>query len=269
MKSSITAIILTWNEEANLGRCLESVIGLAGEMIVVDSHSTDGTAEIAEKYGAKIVEHDFKNQADQFNWALDNLDIKGDWVLKLDADEYLTPELAEEIASVISSAPVANGYYMKRRVYFMGRWMKHGGYYPAWFLRLWKTGKARMEEKEMDEHAVLMEGKAGYLKNDFADDNRKGLTDWVNKHNKYASREAKDFVSGFYASGGKKSLYYRLPPYLRSFLYFCYRYFIRLGFLDGVPGLAFHFLQGFWYRFLIDSKIYELLKQERIKTKKH
>ncbi len=264
MKKRLTVIILTYNEEANLARCLESVRGLANEVVVVDSFSTDRTKEIAEKFGAKVHEHPFKNQADQFNWALDDLDVEGDWILKLDADEYLTPELKSEIYSLLTTHYSQNvtGYYIKRRVYFMGRWIKHGGYYPIWFLRLWKKGKGRSEAKEMDEHIILTEGETGHLKYDFCDDNRKGLTEWTSKHNNYASREARDFVKGLYASGDKKAFYYRLPPFFRAWLYFVYRYFIRLGFLDGVPGLAFHFLQGLWYRFLIDAKIREIKNEK-------
>ncbi len=257
MKQPISVIILTLNEEANLEQCLKSVADLATEVIVVDSGSTDRTSVIAKNYGAKFVEHkDYKNQAQQFNWALGSLEMKGDWILKLDADEYLTPELAEEIKNVIGSAPAVNGYYMKRRVYFMGRWMKHGGYYPIWFLRLWRKGKATMENKEMDEHAVLLDGRTANLEYDFVDDNNKGLSDWIAKHNDYSSREARDVISG-HNFGEKRNFYYRLPPFLRAFLFFGYRYFLRLGFFDGKEGLMFHLLQCFWYRFLIDAKIYE------------
>ncbi|MCL4404056.1 glycosyltransferase family 2 protein [Patescibacteria group bacterium] len=264
-QEKLSAIILTYNEEKNLPQCLESIRGLAHETIVVDSFSTDRTQAIAKEFGARVHEHPFKNQADQFNWALDNLEITGDWILKLDADEYVTPELRGEIHALLNAderagSPTAafDGYYIKRRVYFMGRWIRHGGYYPIWFLRLWRKGKGRSEVKEMDEHIVLTEGKAGRLRYDFADDNRKGLSDWTAKHNNYATREAWDYVAGLYASGDKKAFYYRLPPFCRAFAYFSYRYFIRLGFLDGAPGLAWHFLQGLWYRFLIDAKIREL-----------
>jgi len=258
MKTSISAIILTYNEELNLGNCLKSVSDLADEIFIVDSGSTDKTAEIAKNYGAQFIEHrDYKNQAQQFNWALDNLEIKNEWILRLDADEYLTEELKHEITETPKNIPEGiNGFYMKRRVYFMGKWIKHGGYYPYWILRLFKKGTARSESKAMDEHIVLLSGSAGKLKNDFVDDNKKDLTWWIAKHNDYASREAADFLANDFGSK-KKRHYYSLPPFLRAFLYFVYRYFIRLGFLDGKEGLIFHFLQGFWYRFLIDAKIYE------------
>ena len=288
MKLPLSVIILTYNEEIHLERLLKNIAGWAEEVFIVDSYSTDKTLEIAKKYGCKIVQHPFENQAQQFNWALENLDIKNEWILRLDADEYLTEELKQEIPELFninirkSDSQSINGFYIKRRVYFMGRWIKHGGYYPIWFLRLFRKGKAKSEQRAMDEHIVLLEGRAEKLKNDFIDNNKKGLSDWINKHNNYASREAEEIFQ-YYGSPTslrksdfpkligdqpaqkrwlKENLYYRLPLFCRAFLYFIYRYFFRLGFLDGKEGLIFHFLQGFWYRFLIDAKIYEARKQK-------
>jgi len=265
MKLPISVIILTYNEGLNIENCLKSVVDWANEVIIVDSFSTDKTLEIARKYTNKIAQRTFVNQAEQFNWALENLDIKSEWILRLDADEYLTQELKNEIRvnpllnnqDPRQSASLVNGFYIKRRVYFMGRWIRHGGYYPTWILRLFRKGKARSELRAMDEHIVLSEGKAEKLKNDFIDDNKKGLEDWINKHNNYSSREAADVLSGNYGRG-KKKFYYWLPLFCRAFLYFIYRYFFRLGFLDGKEGLIFHFLQGFWYRFLVDAKLFEI-----------
>jgi glycosyltransferase involved in cell wall biosynthesis len=257
MKISLSVIILTYNEEIHIERLLKNIGGWADEIFIVDSFSTDKTLEIARKYGCKIFQHKFENQAQQFNWALDNIKIKNDWILRLDADEYLTSELKDEITEKLKNiSSDINGYFIKRRVYFMGRWIKHGAYYPVWFLRLFKKGKARSEQRAMDEHIVLLEGKIKKLKNDFVDDNKKNLEWWVAKHNNYSSREATDAISGDYGQG-KKKFYYRLPLFYRAFLYFIYRYFFRFGFLDGKEGLIFHFLQGFWYRFLVDAKIYE------------
>lgn len=254
---NLTLIVLTKDEAVHLERCLKSVGGLASQIIVVDSGSADDTVSIAKRLGAEVFTRPFVNQAEQFNWALDNLEIKGEWILKLDADEYLTPELADEIREVIGSASAVNGYLIKRRVYFMGRWMKHGGYYPIWFLRLWRKGKGRSEDREMDEHMILTEGEAGRLKNDFVDDNLKGLKEWFERHKKYSEREARDVLKGGARNDSKRSFYYRLPTFLRPCLYFFYRFFIRLGFLDGKEGLIFHSLQGFWYRFLVDVKIFK------------
>jgi glycosyltransferase involved in cell wall biosynthesis len=277
---NLTAIILTYNEEENLKYCLESVSGLADEILIVDSYSTDKTVEIAKKFGAEVFEHPFENQAKQFNWALENLEIKGDWILRLDADEYLTKELKAEIAEKLNAvSEEISGFYIKRRAYFMGRWIKHGGYYPTWILRLFRKGKAKSEERAMDEHIVLSEGKSAKLKNDFIDEMRKSLEWWTAKHNNYSTREAEERIkiaegkSGFLKSGLegqakrkralKNNFYLKLPLFCRSLFYFIYRYFFRLGFLDGKEGLIFHFLQGFWHQFLIDAKICEKRKNKR------
>ncbi len=270
MKLPLSVIILTFNEEIHIERLLKNIADWADEIFIVDSFSTDKTLEIAKKYGAKIVQHKFENQAQQFNWALDNLKIRNEWILRLDADEYLTEELKEEIDVIIRppqdlrpcGGQGINGYYIKRRVYFMSRWIKHGVYYPTWILRLFRKGKAMSEQREMDEHIVLSEGAAGKLKNDFVDDNKKDLTWWTEKHNNYASREAAAVLAGDFGIN-KKKFYYKLPLFFRACFYFCYRYFLRLGFLDGKEGLIFHFLHAFWYRFLIDAKIYE--KQRTLK----
>ncbi|MFH1346859.1 MAG: glycosyltransferase family 2 protein, partial [Spirochaetota bacterium] len=263
-------------EELNLENCLKNIFGWADEIFIVDNGSTDKTAEIARSYEAQVIEHrDYKNQAQQFNWALDNLKIKNEWILRLDADEYLTDELKHEITETLKNTEDdITGYYMKRRVYFMGKWIKYGGYYPTWILRLFKKNKGKSEEREMDEHIILFEGKAERLKNDFVDDNRKSLESWIFKHNDFSTREARERLKGNSIEVGgqagrkrwlKRNLYLRLPIFLRSFLYFIYRYFFRLGFLDGKEGLIFHFLQGCWHQFLIDAKIYERLKHKEKK----
>jgi len=269
---TITTIILTLNEEKNIRQCLESAQDISDEIIVIDSGSQDTTLEIAREYGAVIHTRDFINQADQFNWALDNVEIKGEWILRLDADEYLTPELAQEIQDTLAAPKTeTTGYYMKRRVYFLGRWIKHGGYYPIWFLRLWKQGSARIEDREMDEHTILKEGTAERFKHDFVDDNKNGLAHWIAKHNDYSTREARarireEKTGATHASKKaqvKGGVYAKTPLFLRAFLYFLYRYIFLLGFLDGTAGLVFHTLQGFWHQFVIDAKIYENKRHEK------
>lgn len=262
MKNKISVIILTHDEELNIGRCLDNVSDWADEIFIIDSFSTDKTSEIAKKYQAKIFQHSFKNQAEQFNWALSNLLIQNEWILRLDADEYLTEELKKEISEILPKVPkTVSGFFIKRRVYFMGRWIKHGGYYPIWLLRLFRKGRGRCEEKEMDEHILVTEGLAAKLENDFIDDNRKGLDFWIAKHNGFATREVIDIRRGR-KQKAQKRLYLMFPKFLRAFVYFFYRYFLRFGFLDGKEGLIFHFLQGCWYRFLVDAKIYELKRKQ-------
>lgn len=275
--TDLSLIVLTHNEELNLGHCLESVSGLAAEIFVVDSGSTDGTLDVARAYTRNIYVHDFQTQAQQFNWALETLPITSGWILRLDADEFLLPSLRDEIAQVIPQAPDdVSGYLMKRRVYFNGRWMRHGGYYPTWLLRLFRRGQAQSEPREMDEHIVLRRGRASKLRHDFVDCNRKGLAFWTEKHERFAAREARALIQQaegqiqdelpgnlFGSQPARKrwlrtNCYTRSPLFARAFAYFGYRYFLRGGFLDGVDGLVFHFLQGCWYRFYIDAKVAEM-----------
>jgi glycosyltransferase involved in cell wall biosynthesis len=280
-KLPISVIILTKDEELNLPHALQSVAHWVQKIFVVDSHSTDRTRAIAEEFGAEIVTHDFINQADQFNWALDTLTIDTEWILRLDADEVISESLWEEIAEEIKKVPEqVTGFYLPRRVYFMGRWIKHGGYYPTYILRLFRKGKARSEERAMDEHIILLGGESRECTNDFKDDNHKNLHWWIQKHNNYALREAQAIIGGegenalsSNLSGSqaerkrwlKLNIYNRLPLFVRPTLYFLYRYFILLGFLDGKEGAIFHFLQGFWYRFLVDAKVFEMRRKNEVK----
>jgi len=274
-KLPVTVIVLTYNEEQNLANCLRSVADWASEIFVVDSGSTDRTLGIARQYTDQIIVHEFVNQAQQFNWALDKLPIRSEWVLRLDADEYLLPELKAEIIAILPTLPShVTGLYMKRRVYFKGRWIRHGAYYPTWLLRLFRQGKARSEQLEMDEHIIVLEGETRHLQHDFVDHNHKDLAFWTGKHEQFATREARaltrkaqaDELSAMQGKLGgqparkrwlKGNIYARSPLFLRAFAYFLYRYIFRLGFLDGTEGLVFHFLQGCWYRFYVDARIWE------------
>ena len=271
--TSLSVVVLTHNEEVNLPACLESLSPLACEIFVVDSGSTDRTAEIARAAGADVIHHPFDTQARQLNWALDTIPFKSDWVLRLDADERLTPELAGELGTALPGlGDEVTGLYVKRRVYFMGRWMRHGGYYPTWLLRLWRNGCARAEDRAMDEHMVLLRGHAAYLKHDIEERNQKGLFAWVERQNSYSTREVNaltersmqpEISPSFFGRPEQRrrwlkySVYLRFPLFLRAFLYFVWRYFFQLGFLDHREGLIFHFLQACWLRFLIDAKLYE------------
>src|SRR3990172_9924069 len=155
----LSLMVLTYNEEVNLRHCLESVAGLVTDIFVVDSFSTDGTLKVARQYGARVVQNPFVNLAVQVNWALDNLPFATPWILRLDADEYLTPELRDELQAVLPALPQdIAGLSVKRRFYFMDRWIKHGGYYPTWLLRVFREGMVRCEARWMDEHMVLTAG---------------------------------------------------------------------------------------------------------------
>jgi glycosyltransferase involved in cell wall biosynthesis len=275
MANALSVVILTYNEEANLCHTLQSLVALDATVFVVDSGSTDRTRELAAAAGCKTVVHSFTNQADQLNWALDNLPLESEWIMRLDADERITPELVAELRSAIAEAPSdVTAFELKRRVYFWGRWIRHGGYYPTWLLRVWRRGTARSEQRWMDEHIVSLRGVTRRLEHDIVDENHKGIAFWVEKHNRYADREVQDLVDARAASAVpvtgqaarrrwlKTNVYGRTPLFARAFAYWVFRYILKLGFLDGVPGLMFHFNQGLWYRLLVDAKLYERARAE-------
>lgn len=274
----ISVIILTFNDECQIANCLESIKDLADEIIVIDSFSTDRTVEICESYGARVYQNPFINQAIQFNWALDNVPIKNDWILRLDSDEILPGKLREEIRERLAANEDYAAYALNRRMIWMGRWLRWGRMYPHYIVRLFRKGKARYEERT-EEH-LIVDGKIGRMKNDFMENNRKNNLDYfTEKHLATARGELREILAQERNEldesiepklfGPKVNrtrwlklhVYSRMPLFIRPFLYFFYRYFILLGFLDGKPGLIFHVLQGFWYRFYIDAKVYE----ERLK----
>jgi glycosyltransferase involved in cell wall biosynthesis len=275
LKAPVSVLVLTRNEEANIAACLDSV-GWADEVFVVDSFSADRTVEIAERLGAKVCAHRFEGYAAQRNWALGHLPLSNDWVLMLDADERVpTPLVAEIVRAVHDPADGHAGFYLKFRHIFLGRWLKHGGLYPIWVLRLFRRQRVRFEERPLNEHAIL-DGAAGYLKQPFNHDDRKPLSDWVAKHNFYAELEAREFLQETLAVGYRSSIrarfrgsqaerkrwiklkvWNRLPLLLRPFLFFFRNYFLKLGFLDGRAGLVYHVLWSFWYPFLVSARILE------------
>ena len=282
----ITVIILTYNEEIHIQRCIESVSSIAKEMFVVDCFSADKTKEIAQNLGATVIQKKWPgNQAIQMNWALETLPITTKWVLRLDADEYLLPELIEELKQKLNDVnDEITGVVFKRRHIFLGKWMKHG-IYPVKLLRLFQYQKAICEQRWMDEHIQLLEGTSIEFEHDFVDHNLNNLMWFISKHNGYAIREAIDEeLSLLYTTSSevklskqaegkrrKKHQYAKQPLFWRSFAYFVFRYFFKLGFLEGKEGFLWHFLQGWWYRTLVDAKIYEIKKacgtdKEKIKA---
>ena len=272
----ITAIILTKNEEINIERCIDSIKNVVKRIVVVDSGSTDDTIKIAKRMGAEIYKNGFVDYATQFNWALDNINIKTQWVYRIDADEAITPELAKELSNKVEihSEDDVNGMVMKFRIFFMGKFLRYGGVYPFYNLTVFKYGKARYEERKMGEHVVLSEGKTIELDNDRLHYDYKDLSIWIAKHNWYSTRETRDYFdtldnsqieTSLYGEAEKAkklrdNIYYKLPLFFRAHLYYIYRYYFKLGFLDGKEGKMYAFLQAYWYRFLVDTKIYECNK---------
>ena len=271
---SITAIILTYNEELHIRRCIENLMQVCQTVCVVDSYSKDRTCQIASELGAVVLQNKYVNQAQQFQWALKNCPVETDWILRMDADEYMTDALIAEIQKKTTDLPAGvTGVNFKLRVRFMNHTIRFGMPRPVRILRMWRTGKAYMEQRWMDERMVLTEGEAATFKHHFIDENLNGLTEWTQKHNNYSNREILtqlDKRYGLFEVGAsealkgrnkQKSLYYRLPRFLRAFMYFFVRYVFFLGFLDGVPGFVWLKLQAYWYRFLVDAKLLEMEKR--------
>jgi glycosyltransferase involved in cell wall biosynthesis len=264
----VAFIILSKDEELNLPFCLESLASLPADIFVIDCGSTDHTVEIARSFGARVLVHPWTNYSTQMNWAIRNIQTGAPWIMRLDADEILSPELRAAIRDRLPLLPVSVSAAMVRlRIHFLGRWIRHGGMYPLWLLRIWRRGAAICEERWMDEHMVLSQGEVVRLPADLIHDNRKSLDEWISKHIGYAAREARDLSAAatsrdLSGQAGRKrwfkeNLYQRVPLFLRAWLYWFYRYFLRLGFLDGPQGFAYHFLQALWYRSLVDAKILE------------
>lgn len=276
----LSVIILTNNESKHIGRCIKSLLLITDKIFIIDSFSTDNTVAIAEALGATVIQNTWVSYAFQFNYGILNNPFQTKWLMRMDADEYITPELAQELNTSLSGTPeTISGLYVKRRVVFMDQWINHGGYYPIWLLRIWRRGKGVCEELWMDEHIKLSSGTTAQLQHDIVDHNLNNLTWWTQKHNNYAIREVIDLLNIKYNFGDKPTVipdfwgsqeqrtrylkikYANLPLFTRPFLYFLFRFVLKGGFLDGKKGLIWHFLQGFWYRFLVDAKIYEVYQR--------
>lgn len=248
----------------------------------MDSFSSDDTVAIAREHGAEVLQHVFVNQAEQFQWALDSADLTTDWVMRLDADEVIEPDLIAEIRRrLVLLPPDIVGVNLHRKHIFLGRWIRHGGRFPVTLLRIWRRGRGRVELRWMDEHIVVDGGMTVTFTSSFADHNLNDITFFTDKHNKYATREAIEILGKKYGLFARETIlnrktasfqaslkrelkekfYNRLPFWLGPLGYFLYRYIVLLGFLDGTPGLIYHFLQGFWYRFLVGAKVEELERE--------
>ncbi len=275
--ADVAVIILTHNEEKHITRCLESLKSFTDKLFIVDSFSTDNTVEIARSMGAVVVQNAWVNYATQFNFGIAQIPFQTPWLMRMDADEYVMPELASEINKRLAGLPdQVGGVYVKRRVFFLNRWIRHGSFYPIWLLRLWRRGDGFCEQVWHDEHIKLTKGESIQFEHDIVDHNLNNLTWWTQKHNHYTILEMINLLNYRYQFDKAETVqprlfgtqeqrmrylkekYASLPLFTRPVLYFLYRYFIRLGFLDGRPGFVWCFLQGLWYRFLVDAKLLEV-----------
>jgi glycosyltransferase involved in cell wall biosynthesis len=278
----IAVVILTFNESIHIARAINSVRPFCKEIFVIDSYSTDDTVAISTSAGAIVLQNKFVNQSKQFAWGLENSPITAEWIMRLDADEVVEPELADEIRQKLNMIPAdVAGINIDRRHVFMGRWIRYGGRFPLTLLRIWRRGQGRIEDRWMDEHIVVSGGRMIKFSGHFSDVNLNDLTYFTSKHNAYATREAIDVLIKKYQlkqddevlSAGtastqaaikrciKELFYNKIPFGVSSFLYFLFRYIFQLGFLDGRPGFIYHYLQGYWYRFLVGAKVSEFEKE--------
>ncbi len=273
MSKKLAIVVLTYNEEKNITKCLESIKSLNAPIYIIDSFSTDSTERIALKYNATFIANKFQTHTKQWKFALDQLPNDIDWVLGLDADQTLTNELQTEILQLFDSEneiPV-NGYYIKRRNYFLGKWIRLGGYQGRYLLKLFKRKEVYLDESELMDHHFYVNGTTTRLSNDMVENNLKeDLPFWKEKHIKYAKLQAEEEFEKLLTNKGRlfgnqderrlflKSIWNKMPLFVRPILYFLYRYIFLGGFLDGATGSKFHYLQAYWYRRTVDENIYKL-----------
>ncbi|WP_379093610.1 glycosyltransferase family 2 protein [Pedobacter sp. UC225_65] len=287
MNKEFSFIILTFNEEIHLPRLLESIAGLNARIYILDSGSTDDTLKIAEKYKAEVKTNAFENHPKQWDFALKNFDIETPWIIGLDADQIVTPELFVMLQDFKSdNFSHVNGIYFNRKNYFKGTWIKYGGFYPKYLLKMFRTSVGYSDLNENMDHRFVVPGqtevwKKGHITEENLKENK--ISFWIAKHNRYSDLTAQEEVERlgnlrnqtvqpkFWGSPDEriawlKKMWWKMPLGLRPFLYFTYRLFFRLGILDGSNGILFHFLQGFWFRLIVDVKIKEILKSNDVNS---
>ena len=270
-----TAIILTKNEEKNIVDCIRSISSFAKRIVVIDSGSTDSTVKLAKEYGADVYFHEFEYYAKQFNWGIENTNIDTEWIIRLDADERFTEELCCEVEKLINAHKHddMNGIIMEADFFFLGRRMKNGIRNKRKMM-MFKKSCGRIEDRRRDAHSVISEGYSICTKNKFIHYDFKNLDGYIKRYNRYATLEMQDYIdfvhgqstnietgAAILAQRKKKfGLYYKAPKFFRCWAWFIYNYIFRGGFLDGKESLVYHFLECYWYRFVVDSKIYEYEK---------
>lgn len=272
MAADITAIILTKNEEVNIEDCIRSIRNTVKRIVVIDSYSTDKTVELAQQLGAETYQHSFENYAKQYMYGVEAAKADTVWTLRIDADERLTSNSAAELEKLCNDNvnTEVTGIVLRFKKNFLGKDLYHGGVYPWKKMNCYKTKYGKIENRNMDEHIVLSEGKTIEMKNDCLHYDFKNLAYFVSKHNWYSSRETADYYEAIekkkekvdldFKTWFKMNVYYRLPLGMRAHFYYICRYYFQAGFLDGREGRIYAFLQAYWYRFLVDAKIYECNK---------
>jgi glycosyltransferase involved in cell wall biosynthesis len=287
MNKEFSFIILTFNEEIHLPRLLASIAGLDAKIYILDSGSTDDTLKIAENYKAEVKTNAFENHPKQWDFALKNFTIETPWIIGLDADQIVTPELFGMLQDFKSdNFAHVNGIYFNRKNYFKGTWIKYGGFYPKYLLKMFRTSVGYSDLNENMDHRFVVPGqtevwKKGHITEENLKENK--ISFWIAKHNRYSDLTAQEEVERlgnlrnqtvqpkFWGSPDEriawlKKMWWKMPLGLRPFLYFTYRLFFRLGILDGSNGILFHFLQGFWFRLIVDVKIKEILKSNDVNS---
>lgn len=284
-RAPLTVLFTTRNEEVNIERSLRSVHGFADQIFVLDSESEDRTVEIARRYADEV-----RNLAYEhgriipwiFQWGLDHLPIRNEWVLILEADQAVTPELRDEMAALLARPDIReDGFYIRRRQIFRGKPLRFGGYGGKVLLKLFRRGRAELDPVEQDTR-VYVRGPVGRLRAPLEEWNRKedAILFYLQKHLRYAEAFAREelerrrrhlpwkLTPRLFGTPDERVLwlktrYYRMPLFVRPVLYFLYRYFFLLGILDGKTGFLFHFLQAFWFRLVVDVRLEEMMKRTR------
>ncbi len=277
-------VILTFNEEIHLPRLLASIQELNATTFILDSGSTDKTFEIANEFKVEVKTNAFENHPKQWDFALKNFNITTPWTIGLDADQIVTPELLALLKNFNNeNYKEFNGIYFNRKNYFKGSWIKYGGFYPKYLLKMFRTGIGYSDLNENMDHRFIVTGettiwKKGHIIEENLKENK--ISFWISKHNKYSDLTAQEEVDRLSKLRGQsniakfwgnpdqriaylKKIWWKLPLGLRPFLYFTYRVIFKLGILDGSNGILFHFLQGFWFRLIVDVKIKEILKSNQ------